>query len=514
VGFALAVTHPSAGNIGGGGFMLVHVGGETESIDFRETTPQAMTRALFDQMIACKAHDGAAVGVPGSVAGLYLAHQRHGVLPWAEVVGPAIRLAKQGHTLGKRQALTLSWSWPALEKDAVARSIYGGKNGTPLAEGARVVEPGLASALERIAIEGPQGFYEGKTADDLLASLGPYGVMTRADLSSYRAKVRKPLGFEYRGWSVETMPPPSAGGVALAQTLLMLESSRAWEKPAFSAEALHLFAEAAQRAQAERRFGVVDPDSISAEALAEREKRWLDPATWLLPHPIDPDHATASATLHPLYAAAVRELEHTTHFAVADERGAVVSCTMTLSASFGAKMLTKETGIVLNNSVASFASVGDNTVVGGRRTTSSMAPTLVLSGDKPVLVLGTPGGDTIPSTIAQVLTNLVDRQMSLAQAVDQGRIHHGFVPDEIGYERERPLSPALKQALRAMGHRVTATRPSMGDANSIALWQGHTYGYADPREGGLALAVEAKASPELRAEAPRPGARPNAASQP
>jgi gamma-glutamyltranspeptidase/glutathione hydrolase len=503
VGFALAVTHPSAGNIGGGGFMLVRLGDQTESIDFRETTPRAMTRPAFDQMIARKARDGAAVGVPGSVKGLYLAHQRHGKLPWRDVVAPAIRLAKEGHTLGKRQALTLGWSWPALKKDPLARAVFGaGKGDAPLARGAKVRQEKLAVALERIAAEGPRGFYEGPTADDLIGSLGEHGLMTREDLASYRAKVRTPLRFSYRGWQVETMPPPSAGGVALAQTMLMLERSRYWESSRGSAQALHVFAEAAQRAQVERRFGVVDPDSISAETLAERQKRWLDAATWLGPYPIDPARATRSEKLHPLYSAAVRELEHTTHFSVVDARGGVVSCTMTLSASFGAKVFTQETGIVLNNAVASFASVGDNTVVGGQRTTSSMAPTLVLDRDTPVLVLGTPGGDTIPNTIAQVFSNLVDRQMSLSAAIDEPRIHHGFVPDEIGYERERPLSPRLVKELKAMGHRVSTRRPAIGDANDIVLWQGKAYGYADPREGGLALAVEPPQAPELRADAP------------
>jgi gamma-glutamyltranspeptidase/glutathione hydrolase len=313
--------------------------------------------------------------------------------------------------------------------------------------------------------------------------------MTREDLASYRAELRVPLRFSYRNWAVETMPPPSAGGVTLAQTLLMLERARIWERPAGSGEALHLFAEAMQRAQIERRFHVVDPDALSPDQSADKQKRWLSADTWLAEHPLDAARATPSRTLHPLYAAAMRELEHTTHFATADARGGVVSCTMTLSASFGAKLLTGETGIVLNNAVASFASAGDNTVVGGRRTTSSMAPTLVLGSGKPALVLGTPGGDTIPSTIAQVFMNLVDRQSSLAAAIDAPRIHHGFVPDEIGFERERPLSPLQRKALRAMGHRVVASRAAIGDANNLALWDGRTYGYADPREGGLALAA-------------------------
>ncbi len=495
VAFALAVTHPSAGNIGGGGFMLVRLGNLTEALDFRETTPRAMTRERFDSMIARRARDGAAVGVPGSVAGLHLAHERHGKLPWQDVLAPAIRLASKGHALGKRQAQTLRWSWPLLGQNPVAKATFTKpQSKTPLDQGELLRQPRLAVALERIASLGPAGFYRGATAKDLLASLGPHGVMTHEDLEAYRAVVRVPLRFSYRGWAVETMPPPSAGGVTLAQTLLMLERARVWEAPAKSAQRLHLLAEAMQRAQIERRFHVVDPDSLSADELSSKERRWLDPNTWLAEHPLGSSHATPSSSLHPLYEAAARELEHTTHFSVTDAQGGVVSCTMTLSASFGAKLMTRDTGIVLNNAVGSFASVGENTVVGGRRTTSSMAPTLVLDRGSPVLVLGTPGGDTIPSTIAQVLLNLVDDQASLVEAIDAPRIHHGFVPDEIAYERLRPIAPALRKELRALGHRVVASRAAIGDANNLALWEGQAYGYADPREGGLALAARPAAS--------------------
>lgn len=490
VGFALAVTHPSAGNIGGGGFMLLRLDGPTEAIDFRETAPRGLTRERFDAMIARRARDGAAVGVPGSVAGLHLAHQRHGVLPWSAVVEPALRLARDGHRIGARQAKTIGWSWAHLSKDEVARKAFGDpRTNGPVKAGATVQLPGMALALERIAKEGPAGFYRGPTAKDLVDSLGPHGVMTLDDLSSYEAKVRRPLRFPYRGWVVETMPPPSAGGVALAQTLLMLQEQQAWRHPLGSPDALHLLAESARRAHAERRFHVLDPDALASEALERKRQRWLDAATWLTPHPIDATRASPSRDLHSLYEAATRELEHTTHFSVADASGGVVSCTMTLSASFGAKVFTRETGIPLNNSAASFASVGENVVRGGQRTTSSMAPTLVLDSGRPALVLGSPGGDTIPNTIAQVFTNLVDYGLPLDEAIDRPRIHHGFVPDEIGFERTRPLSAEVQRALRARGHQVTSKRAVIGDANSILLSGGEAFAYSDPREGGRAAAA-------------------------
>lgn len=490
VGFALAVTHPSAGNIGGGGFMLLRLDGPTEAIDFRETAPRGLTRERFDAMIARRARDGAAVGVPGSVAGLHLAHQRHGVLPWSAVVEPALRLARDGHRIGARQAKTIGWSWAHLSKDEVARKAFGDpRTNGPVKAGATVQLPGMALALERIAKEGPAGFYRGPTAKDLVDSLGPHGVMTLDDLSSYEAKVRRPLRFPYRGWVVETMPPPSAGGVALAQTLLMLQEQQAWRHPLGSPDALHLLAESARRAHAERRFHVLDPDALASEALERKRQRWLDAATWLTPHPIDATRASPSRDLHSLYEAATRELEHTTHFSVADASGGVVSCTMTLSASFGAKVFTRETGIPLNNSAASFASVGENVVRGGQRTTSSMAPTLVLDSGRPALVLGSPGGDTIPNTIAQVFTNLVDYGLPLDEAIDRPRIHHGFVPDEIGFERTRPLSAEVQRVLRARGHQVTSKRAVIGDANNILLSGGEAFAYSDPREGGRAAAA-------------------------
>lgn len=490
VGFALAVTHPSAGNLGGGGFMLVHLDGPTEAIDFRETAPRALTRAQFDAMIRRKARDGAAVGVPGSVAGLYLAHQRHGVLPWSAVVEPALRLARDGHLVSPRNAKTLRWSWPHLRTDERVRAIYQDpRTGAPVSAGHRLKLPGLAVALERIAREGERGFYSGPTAEDLVASLGPHGVMTLEDLANYRAKVREPLRFPYRGWLVETMPPPSAGGVALVQTLLMLREQEVWRAPQGSAEALHLIAESARRAHAERRFHVLDPDALTQEQYLQKQSRWLDPSTWLSLHPIDRRQASASRDLHTLYDAATRELEHTTHFSVADASGGVVSCTMTLSASFGSKVFTRETGIFLNNSVASFASVGENVVRGGQRTTSSMAPTLVLASGRPALVLGSPGGDTIPNTVAQVFLNLVDYGLPLDEAIERPRIHHGFVPDEIGFERDRPLPEDVQRKLRARGHRLAPSRSVIGDANNLLLWGGEVYGYSDPREGGLAAAA-------------------------
>jgi gamma-glutamyltranspeptidase/glutathione hydrolase len=352
--------------------------------------------------------------------------------------------------------------------------------------GDRLRRPGLAKTLARIEKQGAAGFYEGPTARAIVAALGRGGSqMSLEDLASYRAKERKPLRFSYRGYELETMPPPSAGGVALMEILEQLQRLSAWRSPAGSADELHLFLEASRRAQLDKRFRVVDPDSLSPEELARHLASFANVGR-LLEHGIDPNKATPSSELHPLYGAAMRELEHTTHFSVVDADGMAVSCTTTLSAGFGAKLVIPGAGIVMNNSVASCATAGENLPAGGRRTISSMAPTLVTRDGKLAMVLGSPGGDTIPSTIAQVFRHLVDHGMPLDRAVDAPRVHHGFVPDEFRYEGARPIAKKVIEDLKARGHHVSKKRLPMGDANDIVLVDGVARGYADRREGGLA----------------------------
>lgn len=490
VAFVLAVTHPSAGNIGGGGFMLIRPkDGPTTAIDFRETSPARLGRAEFDRMIAQGGLGAVSVGVPGTVRGLELAHQRFGKLGWAEVVRPARELAKKGHTVGERQAKTYAWSWKHLSKDAGARAELGA---TKPALGSRLVRPGLAKTLERIEKDGAKGFYEGETARAIVDTLNQGGSqITLEDLAAYRPKEREPLRFGYRGLTLETMPPPSAGGVALMEILGQLERLAAWKAPAGSAEELHLFLEASRRAQIDKRFAVVDPDSLAPGVLESKLRSFRDTER-LLASAIDPERATRSSTLHPLYQSAVRELEHTTHFSIVDGAGMAVSCTTTLSAGFGSKIVVPGAGVVLNNAVASFASVGENQPVGGKRTTSSMAPTLVTRGSELSMVLGSPGGDTIPSTIAQVFRHLVDHGWALDRAVDAPRVHHGFIPDEMRYERSRPVPKRVLEGLEARGHAVSKNRLPMGDANNIVIVKGVAVGYADRREGGMALAAKPK----------------------
>jgi gamma-glutamyltranspeptidase/glutathione hydrolase len=487
VATTLAVTHPNAGNLGGGGYALVRrAEGPSVALDFRESAPRSLTRKDFDAMIRAGAFGPAAVGIPGSPAGLVVLHGMFGRLPIARDLAPAIALARDGHPLGKRQAELLARAWPTLKLNPAARAIFGSKD-KPLAAGTRLVQADLAATLERLARLSWEGFYRGETARALAqASGGRFGT---DDLEQYRPELRQVLGFGYRGFEVETMPPSSAGGPTLAGTLVALEKLSPDPKAAGTLGEIHAFLEVSRRAQALRRLAIVSPDGTTPELQRSRVARFIDPSL-LLAVPFDPAHATPSAKIDPLYPEALREAEHTTHLSVIDADGMVVSLTTTLSASFGARIVAPGTGVVLNNAVASFSSIGDNQPIAGRRTTSSMAPTLVLSNGKPVLVLGTPGGDTIPSTLASLVRNLVDRGMTLDDAIDAPRLHHGFVPDEVRYETKYLPPKEILAGLGKLGHRLRPSPLVQGDANCILIQDGRAFGYADPREpGGSALSV-------------------------
>jgi gamma-glutamyltranspeptidase/glutathione hydrolase len=487
VAAALAVTHPNAGNLGGGGFALVRPrGGPTAAFDFREAAPRSLTRPDFDAMIRAGAFGPGSIGVPGSPAGLLALHTAYGKLPLARDLARAVALARDGHAFGQRQAALLARAWPVMKNDPAARAIFGRKD-KPLSPGTHLVQPELAATLERLARDGAAGFYTGDVARALAKASG--GRIADGDLGEYRSERRAVLEFRYRGFDVQTMPPPSAGGATLAGTLIALEHLAPNVPASGSLADVHAFLEVSRRAQALRRLTIVDPGTSGSDLERARLSKLLDPEL-LLAVPVDPEHATPSAAIHPLYPAALRETEHTTHLSVVDGDGMVVSLTTTLSASFGSRIVAPGTGVLLNNAVASFSSVGDNQPAAGRRTTSSMAPTLVLSGGNPVLVLGTPGGDTIPSTIASLVVKLVDRKMTLDEAVDAPRLHHGFVPDAVRYETKHLPPKAILTGLAKLGHVLKPSPIVQGDANCILLEGDRGFGYADPREpGGKALAV-------------------------
>jgi gamma-glutamyltranspeptidase/glutathione hydrolase len=482
---ALTVTHPSAASLGGEGFALVRpAAGPTEALDFVARAPAALTREKFDRMILAHARGAAAVGVPGVVAGLGLLHARFATRPFAELVAPALALARAGYPLGAWQAELIRKSFATLKEDRAARALFAAR-GRPREALHAFVQPDLAWTLERLARAGTEDFYRGQVAERLARALAPEGP-SLSDLNEYRAVWRAPVSIRYGNSTLETMPPPSAGGVALVGALLALSSLP--PQTAGSASDIHALLEAERRAQAERRSSVLDPDALPESERNLRQARWLDPAFWRRV-PIEQGQVAPSSAIDALTPSISVESEHTTHFSVADRNGMVVSLTTTLCASFGAKIVAAGTGIVLNNAVATFGASGDNQPAPGRRTTSSMAPSLLLSADRTVAVLGTPGGDTIPSTLAQIVRHLVDEGLALDRAVEAPRWHHGFTPDEARYEPSAGKDSELLRELARRGHHLRAFARRMGDANCIVFDAERAYGYADTREPGVAVAA-------------------------
>jgi gamma-glutamyltranspeptidase/glutathione hydrolase len=494
VAFVLAVTHPSAGNIGGGGFMMIQLAnGETHAVDFRETAPAAATTKKMMAEIEAGAFGYPSTAVPGTVAGLLLARERFGSRPLPELMAPAIELAAKGHRLSPRAAQSLAWQWDELRRDYTARRIFG-PHGKPMKEGERLKQPELAQTLERIAKDGTDGFYRGETARLIVDAMTKQGGdVTAQDLAAYSAKLREPLRISYRGFEVATMPPPSMGGVAVAEILMLMERAKAHEARPGSAESLHLFVEASRRAYSERRKVGADPD-FYPEAMGKNPAMDLlseeHIATWA--PPIDPARATPSEALGHDPNAVPRESHETTHFSVVDAAGNAVSCTVTLSASFGAKVVIPGTGIVMSNALGAFSETGVNDTRPGKRMASSMAPTIVSRGGKVSLVVGSPGGDTIPNVIAQVIRNVVDHGQTVDAAVLAGRVHHQWLPDEIRAEKGTPPSKEALAGLERMGHHVELRATPLGDANIILVdpESGDAWGIADPREGGAAVGVK------------------------
>jgi gamma-glutamyltranspeptidase/glutathione hydrolase len=498
VGYALSVTHHVAGSLGGGGFMIVRLAtGETHAIDYREIAPKKATVALNEKQLRGGAHGYLSAPVPGVVAGLNLARERFGSRPLAELLGPSIALAREGHGYSERQALVLGWYWDRLKKDPVARAIFGTGPGKerPIGAGYRLRQPRLAETLEAIAAGGDAAFYRGAIAERLAKAMEKNGgIVTAEDLAGYRAVVRPPLSLVYRGFVVHTMPPPSMGGVALAAILLNLDALDAERAAPGSADSSHLFIEAARRGYADRRAVGADPAFVDRALVDPLLGRIVDPGYHRARAPaVDRSRATPSLALKPL-GGTVSQGEssgETTHFSVVDGAGNAVACTTTLSAAFGAHVIVPETGVILSNAMGAFSPSGVNALAPGKRMASSMTPTLLVASGRTVAVLGTPGGDTIPGTVAQVVRNLVDYRMTIDQAIDAGRVHQQYLPDTVRYETERAPAPGVRRELERRGHKLQASSIPLGDLNGIVVdaKKGVAWGFADARKGGLALAA-------------------------
>ncbi len=500
-GFAMAVTYPRAGNIGGGGFMVIHSQDRHEdvAIDYRETAPAATTPEIFlgadGKPDIAKSRDSAlGIGVPATVAGLAVALDKYGSgkFSLAELVKPAIALAKDGTDITDDLADTLpDWHrrlarWPSSAK------IFSRADGTSLREGDRLVQTDLAATLSAIAEQGPRGFYEGPVAEKLVKAIGDAGgTMTLDDLKSYQPVIRAPVRGTYRGYDIIAMPAPSSGGIVLLETLNMLEGFPMPDMKQGSAPSLHVMIEAMKRAYADRARYLGDPAFVKAPIATLIAKDYAAGQR----ASIDLDHATPWTDA--LSATPPREGDNTTHFSIVDSGGNAVSNTYTLNYSYGVGLVAEGTGVLLNNELDDFtAAPGASNAYGlvgfeanlpgpGKRPLSSMSPTIVLKDGKPVLVTGSPGGSRIISAVLQVIVDVLDYRMDVAAAVAAPRVHHQWLPDEVRVERGFPDDTLA--ALRAKGHRVVEPL-SLTSANSIAVTEKGLLGAPDPRTRGAQAA--------------------------
>ena len=497
--FALAVTLPAAGNVGGGGFLVYYgADGEVTSFDFRETAPAAAGETMFldgnGEIRERSNHEGPlAVGVPGTVAGLWLAHQRLGSLPWAELVAPAVRLAAEGFpspwTMQEFQQWLREHDHPWYT--ATRRAFL--KDGqTPYEPGETWKQPDLAKTLKRIQKDGADGFYQGETARLLAAFMRRQGgLITEEDLTAYRAVERPPVHGTYRGFDVYAMAPPSSGGVALVEMLNLLEGFDLRAVGHNSALYLHLLTEAMRRAFADRAEHLGDPAMnpgmplarLTSKAYAGELRAGID---LFKASKSDPEAFGAAF-------ARAAESGETTHLSVVDEAGNAVSLTYTIEQWFGSKMVVEGAGFLLNNEMGDFNPIPGRTtaegligtppnlVAPGKRMLSSMTPAILAQGGRPVLAVGSPGGRTIINTVLQVVLNVVDHGMDVAEAVEAGRIHHQWLPD-VTFMEEWAISPDTRRLYEMMGHEVKVIE-SQGRAMAIHVDRGRDllFGAADSR---------------------------------
>jgi gamma-glutamyltranspeptidase/glutathione hydrolase len=497
--FALAVTWPGAGNIGGGGYMvIVPTSGKATpvAVDFREVAPAAATKDMFVDEKGRTPHWR--VGVPGTVRGLALAHGRCGRLAWRDLVLPAIGLARNGFTLDAATADSLNEYLRKSDRTKFAElhRVFGKPGGGAWKSGDRLVQPELAATLQAIADRGPDAFYLGRTADQIAAEMRRGGgLITKDDLANYRAKFREPVRGTYRGFEIVSVPPSSSGGTALIEELNILENFDLRAHGRWSPETLHMMAEAARRAFRDRACSLGDPDRVTIPTrLTQKDYARM------LARGIDPHRATPSAQLAGDIPIA-SEPAHTTHFSVIDAERTAVSCTYTLENMYGSRVVVPGAGFLLNDEMNDFArypgvtdttgNIGTpaNQIAPGKRMLSSMCPTVVLKDGKPYLITGSPGGRTIINTVLCMLVNVLDFEMDPRIAIDAPRFHHQWFPDRIKVEpRLARECPALIKQLEAMGHVVRVSTDDQGDAHSIWVDRktGKLTGVADKREDGCA----------------------------
>ncbi|HJR60022.1 MAG TPA: gamma-glutamyltransferase [Vicinamibacterales bacterium] len=497
--FALAVTHPSAGNIGGGGFMIVRTpDGQVTSFDFRERAPLKSTRTMYlgkDGEIARDLTEAGylAPGVPGSVRGMAMAHAKFGKLPWKDVVMPGVLVAEQGFVISAALArgLNREVKGPMAEFPASV-AAYGKPGGGDWTAGDRLVLKDLGRTLRSIATDGPDAFYTGWIADAIAEDMKANGgLITKEDLAKYAAKERAPVRGTYKGFEIVSMPPVSSGGVALIEMLNILEPLNLKSKGLLTADALHLQIEAMRRAYLDRARHLGDPDfvKIPVDTLISKEHARKVAAS------IDPAKASSSVALGKdiVTVTTDQEPDETTHYSVIDRNGMAVTTTTTLEGGYGSHVVVKGTGFLLNNEMGDFnKKPGETNVRGdigtpanlidpGKRMLSSMTPTMVLKDSKVVMLTGSPGGRTIINTVFTIVFGVVEYGLNGRQAVDLARMHHQWLPDRVSIEKESGPGEEVLSKLKAMGHDIR-TGGRQGDAHSIWVApDGSVYGINEKR---------------------------------
>jgi gamma-glutamyltranspeptidase/glutathione hydrolase len=495
--FALAVTHPSAGNIGGGGFMVIRPAkGAPITVDYRERAPLKSTPTMYLDSAGKIARQLTATGylapgVPGTVRGLALAHKRFGKLPWKTVVTPAVDLAEKGFVLSDGLAHSLNREVSgSMARYPASVAAYGKPGGGEWKGGDTIVLRDLGRTLRAIATQGPNAFYTGWIADSVAASMARNGgLITKRDLAQYQAKIRTPMRGRYRGYDLIGMPPPSSGGVAMIEMLNILESVDLAKLGALSPQALHYEIEAMRRAYLDRARYLGDPDFVQMPLAKLTSKSYAKS----LAATIDPNHASSSVELGKDIVTQIASAEHdeTTHFSVVDKYGNAVSSTYTLEGGYGSHVVVDGAGFILNNEMGDFNKkpgetnlTGDigtpaNVIAPGKRMLSSMSPTIVTKNGKLFMVTGSPGGRTIINTVMEIVLNAIDFGMDAREAVDAPRFHHQWLPDQVTFEPDA-IPDSTANRLRAMGHNLRFGG-GQGDGNTIVIRDGVAYGANDRR---------------------------------
>lgn len=495
VAFALAVTLPRAGNLGGGGFMMVHDAetGETKAIDYREMAPKTAERDMFldaegNADSELSRFSGLATGVPGTVAGMQMALDEYGSMTLAEVIAPAIALARDGIDVTPGLADSLKGLEKRLKKWPASEKIFYKEGGGFYEPGERLIQADLATTLQKIADEGPDGFYKGSVAEAISGAVtAAGGRISTQDMAGYKAVLRDPVKGSYRGYDILSMPPPSSGGAHIVQILNILEGYPIGFLGHNSAETIHLMAEAMKRAYADRSEYLGDSDFVDVPLAQITSKDYAAK----IREDISRNVATPSSSIKPGDLAPY-ESNETTHFSIVDKDGNAVSNTYTINFSYGSGMVADGTGVLMNNEMDDFAAKpgvpnaygligGDaNAVEGGKRPLSSMSPTIVMKDGEVYMVTGSPGGSRIITTTLQVIMNVIDHGMNIAEASTAPRIHHQWLPDEIRIEEG--ISPDTVAILEQKGHKV-ARKSVMGSTQSIMVDKagGLLFGASDPR---------------------------------